>query len=242
MKDGYVLEYVTHSINHPNRGFEDDPEYLEVAEEHPEAGWAPYSGPSPSPNDAPLREILGENEFDHLQDMWAQEGKRRRWSVAFPIVESFEILGKPRAEDTLGLVAYRRLFQHSSGTLRSLNDEERSMIADLALVPKEAVNAWIAIEDEIRVAERSDIPDSLLRNIDRDLSASAMEGMTEERKAKIRRRAAWLANRFALQRSKGGTLFCDKCGFDPAERLVGTSVKSPAAELIGTPRKRTISA
>jgi hypothetical protein len=31
MKDGYVLEYVTHSIDLPNQGFDDDPEYLEVA-------------------------------------------------------------------------------------------------------------------------------------------------------------------------------------------------------------------
>ena len=75
------------------------------------------------------------------------------------------------------------------------------MIADLSLVPKNATNARIAIEDEIRMAEGSDIPDDLVTDINRDLSMSAMEGMTEERKAKVRRRAAWLANRFASDAS-----------------------------------------
>lgn len=225
MKDGYVLEYVTHSIDLPNQGFDDDPEYLEVTKEHPKLAGCLIAVHRLRPTMRPLREVLGENEFEHLQDMWAQEGKRRRWSVAFPIVESFEIQGKPQAKEVLGSVAYERLFRHSSGTLRPLNDDERRLIADLVIVPTTAMNAWIAIEDEIRMAEASAIPDALLRNINRDLSASAMEGATEERKAKIRRRAAWLANRFAIERRKAGTLFCDKCSFDPTEYVVGTSIK-----------------
>jgi 5-methylcytosine-specific restriction enzyme A len=173
----------------------------------------------------PLNEIIGDSEFERLQDMWAQGGKRRRWSVAFPIVESFEIEGKPPAAHVLSSAAYKRLFQHPSGTLRPLNDEEREMIADLVLVPGNAINAWIAIEDEILMAEASAIPAGLMRDINWDLSVSAMEGMTEERKAKIRQRAAWLANRFASERRKAGTLFCDKCSFDPGERVAGTSLK-----------------
>jgi hypothetical protein len=39
------------------------------------------------------------------------------------------------------------------------------MIADLVLVPKNAINAWIAIEDEIRMAEASVIPDDLIREL-----------------------------------------------------------------------------
>ena len=54
--------------------------------------------------------------------------------------------------------------------------------------------------------------------------------MTEERRVKVRRRAAWVANRFVLARRNAGTLFCDECGFDPAERLKGTSV-SPRSVL-----------
>jgi 5-methylcytosine-specific restriction protein A len=163
MKDGYVLEYVTHSIEHPNRGFEGDPEYLHVANEHPKLAGRLIAVHRLRPTMRPSPEILGHKEFDHLQDMWAQDGKRRRWSVAFPIIESFEIEGKPPATEVLSPVAYKRLFQHSSGTLRPLNDEERGMIADLVLVPKNAINAWIAIEDEIRMAEGSLIPDDLVR-------------------------------------------------------------------------------
>jgi 5-methylcytosine-specific restriction enzyme A len=176
MKDGYVLEYVTHSIDYPNRGFEDDPEYLEVAKEHPKLAGRLIAVHRLRPTMRPLREILGDKEFDHLQDMWAQEGKRRRWSAAFPIIESFEIQERPLATDVLSPIAYKRLFQHSSGTLRPLNDEERGMIVDLVLVHKNTINAWIAIEDEIRMAEASVIPDDLVRDINCDLSVSAMEG------------------------------------------------------------------
>ena len=47
--------------------------------------------------------------------------------------------------------------------------------------------------------------------------------MTEDRKRKVRRRAAWLAHRFVMGRQKAGTLFCDLCSFDPVERLKGLS-------------------
>jgi 5-methylcytosine-specific restriction protein A len=225
MRDGYVLEYVTHSIDPPNHGFENDPDYLEVANEHPKLAGRLIGVHRLRPTMRPLNEIIGHMEFERLQDMWAQGGKRRRWSVAFPIVESFEIEGKPPAADVLSSGAYKRLFQHPSGTLRPLNDEERAMIADLVLVPGNAINAWIAIEDEILMAEASAITAALVRDINWDLSVSTMEGMTEERKAKIRQRAAWLANRFASERRKAGTLFCDNCSFDPGERVAGTSLK-----------------
>jgi 5-methylcytosine-specific restriction enzyme A len=114
MKDGYVVEYVTHSIDHPNRGFEGDPEYLDVANEHPKLAGCLIAVHRLRPTMRPLREIIGDTEFEHLQDMWAQEGKRRRWSVAFPIIESFEIEGKPLATEVLSSVPYKRLFQHPS--------------------------------------------------------------------------------------------------------------------------------
>ena len=72
------LEYVTHSIDHPNRGFEEDPEYLDVVNEYPKLTGCLIAVHCLRPTMGPLREILGHKEFDHLQDMWAQEGKRRR--------------------------------------------------------------------------------------------------------------------------------------------------------------------
>jgi hypothetical protein len=75
MKDGYVIEYITHSIDHPNGGFESDPEYLDVANEHPKLAGRLIAVHRLRPTMRPLREVLGDKEFEHLQDMWAQEGK-----------------------------------------------------------------------------------------------------------------------------------------------------------------------
>ena len=171
-----------------------------------------------------LRVIIGDADYEAMQDRWDENGGRRRWSVAFPIIESYDITGKPVAKQKLGQEAYDRLFKHASATLRRLTDEERTLISDLEITRRPAINAWIAIEDEIAAAERSELPANIVREINKDLS-SALEGMEDERKTKIRKRAAWLANRFAAARRKAGTLFCDSCGFDPAVRYKDLPVK-----------------
>lgn len=99
-----------------------------------------------------------------------------------------------------------------------MNAEERSSIAGLGIERASASNSWIGIEDEFASAERSDIDERTQTCIDHDLSGEALEGMTEERWAKIRKRAAWLADKFVRQRSSNGSLRCDDCGFDPAGR------------------------
>ena len=43
----------------------------------------------------------------------------------------------------------------------------------------------------------------------------ALGGEAEERRTKIKKRAAWLADRFASERRKAGRLVCDECAFDP---------------------------
>src|SRR5438045_1293540 len=53
--------------------------------------------------------------------------------------------------------------------------------------------------------------------------------MTEDRWAKVRRRAAWLANRFVNERRNSGTLRCDHCTFDPIDRLAGTAISLRSA-------------
>jgi 5-methylcytosine-specific restriction protein A len=158
--------------------------------------------------------------------MWADGGKRYRWSVAFPIVESFAIVDPPYASDVFTVDAMKRLFAHPSATLRPLNDDERRQVADLEIEPRLSANAWIGIADEIAMAEQSEINPGTQRLIDQDLHISAMEGLTEEQKAKVRKRAAWLADRFVRQRAAAGTLVCDNCSFDPAQRIDGTAVKA----------------
>ncbi len=155
--------------------------------------------------------------------MWAQGGKRYRWSVAFPIVESYEILGRPKAKNVLGEAAYRRLYQRSSATLRTLTDDERRLIADLELRQIATANSWIGIEDEFQLAEVSEISSEVEQAIGRDLLA--LEGMEGERLAKVKRRAAWIADRFIRERLKAGLIHCDDCAFDPGSIAAALGVK-----------------
>lgn len=210
---GYVIEYITEQFSEPNSGFENDPAYLAERDAHRALAGRLIAVHKLRTTARSLETILGEEEFKRLQDMWAQGGKRYRWSVAFPIVESYEIVGRPKAKNVLGEAAYRRLYQRSSATLRTLTDDERLLIADLELRQIATANSWIGIEDEFRLAEVSEINPDVERAISRDLAA--LEGMEAERLAKVKRRAAWIADRFIRERQKAGTIVCDDCAFDP---------------------------
>jgi 5-methylcytosine-specific restriction protein A len=164
-----------------------------------------------------------------MQDVWAQRDKRWRWSVAFPIVESFAVRDRRKAREVLGDEAYRRLYHRPSAMLRLLGDEDRARIADLEVEPRTAANAWIAIDDEIVMAERSEIGEETLRLIGEDLAA-ALEGMSEERRVGVRLRAAWKAEEFIRERRKAGKLTCDDCGFDPS-RVLDPAVVRPRSLL-----------
>lgn len=214
--DGYIIEYVTERFDNPNPEFDNDPGYLAEVREHEDRAGRFLAIHRLRYSARKLIEIIGEEDYAHLQDMWAQGGKRWRWSVAFPIIESYEIIARPKAKDVLGDDSYRRLFAHSSATLRPLNDEERAALADLGLQPKQASNARIAIEDEFLPAELKEIPSRVTRLIQCDLSQNALEGWEEESRSRVRRRAAWLASKFILGRVKRDDLKCDHCGFDPS--------------------------
>lgn len=213
---GYIIEYITEDFSQPNRGFENDPGYLAEREAHKEYAGRFVAVHRLRYSCRSLEEILGADEFSKLQDMWAQGGKRWRWSVAFPIIESYRIIDRPKAKAVLGVESYRRVFAHPSATLRPLNDADRAALSDLQLEPVCAPNFWIAVEDEFRSAERNDTPKHIVSLIDRDLAENALEGMDEERRIGVRKRAAWLAARFVVRRGKAGKLTCDECGFDPA--------------------------
>ncbi|RYD90908.1 MAG: hypothetical protein EOP50_15165, partial [Sphingobacteriales bacterium] len=99
--NGYVIEYITEQFSEPNPGFENDPSYLAEREAHKELAGRFIAVHKLRSTARPLQSIVGEDEFAKLQDMWAQAGKRYRWSVAFPIVETFEVVGKPKAKSVL---------------------------------------------------------------------------------------------------------------------------------------------
>ena len=225
--EGYVLERITQSFGEPNPGFESDPRIMEERKVHAEVKDGLVAVHKLRHSMRPLEQMIGKDEYECLQDMWSADKARRRWSVAFPIIETYEIVGAPKAKKVFPPDVYRRLYQTQSATLRILDDEARKAIADLEIEWKDAPNAWIAIEDEFGMAERSTFSRRDERQIKKDL-VKALEGETEERRTKITRRATWLATRFVSQRTKAGTLFCDDCSFDPASRtdLAGVSPRS----------------
>ena len=213
---GYVIEYITKLYSTPNKGYEKDPAYLEERAQHKAIAGRLIAVHKLRTTARRLEEIIGPDDFQALQNMWAVGQKRFRWSVAFPIVESYKIVGAPLAEVLLGSACYHRHFRRSSATLRELDEEARGHIANLDIVAVPTLNAHIGIEDELTLAERSHIDPRTQKLIDIDLSGGAFEGGTADYKRRGRLRAAWLADRFIAHRSRNGTLRCDDCNFDPA--------------------------
>jgi 5-methylcytosine-specific restriction protein A len=211
--EGYVLERITQSFGEPNAAFANDAWVKEDRERHEKLKDRLVAVYRLRASARPLAEIIGKADFERLQDIWSA-GERHRWSVAFPIVESYEIVGQPRAHDVFSESLFKRIYLQQSATLRILDDEAREAIADLEIIRTHAANAWIAIEDQIAMAERSEISPEARRDVERDL-AGALEGETDERRTKIKKRAAWLADRFVKDRRREGRLICDECSFDP---------------------------
>lgn len=204
------------SQERPNPGFKDDPEYLRQRDAHDKLAGRLKAIHKLQATALPLSEIVGSEEYENIQDMWAKTGKRLRWSVAFPIVETYEILGRPKASTVFREDSYRRLYRHASAKLRPLNDDERQQIADLEIMPQPAPNARIRIQKEQEQADLSQIDPSILRRISADLTDKALEGLTVEERMRARRRAAWLAEKFAKSSAKAGNLRCELCEFDPS--------------------------
>ncbi|HWA22017.1 MAG TPA: HNH endonuclease [Caulobacterales bacterium] len=219
LADGYLLEYITEQIVDPNPGHENSPEFLKQKEVHKGKAGRLVAVHRLRTTARPLIDIIGEADFRSVQDMWSKERSRNRWSVAFPIIEKFEVIDAPRARDVFGENRYREIFQRSTATLRVLSDEDRLAINDLEINRCEQDNAWIAIEDDFIKAERSDVSARTLNLLERDFALGAMEGESDERRAKVLRRAAWLAEQFISERSRKGALRCERCSFDPMNIL-----------------------
>jgi 5-methylcytosine-specific restriction protein A len=212
---GYVIEYITEKFGEPNAGFENDPQYLSERRTHGDWAGRLIAVHKLRATARSLIQIIGDEQFKLIQDMWAKDGNRNRWSVAFPIIESYRVAERPKAKSVLGEKLYSRLYAHSSATLRPLNDQERAALSELEIEAVETPNAWIGIEDEIPIAERSEIDPHVARTIAQDMSDRALEGVPAERRARLRTRAAWIADKFLKRRVRDGTLRCDHCGFDP---------------------------
>lgn len=226
MAGGLVLERVTQSFEKPRPGYENHPRVAKDREVHGRLADRLIAIHQLRPSARPLRAIIGNEEYDQLQDIWSDPSQRNRWSVAFPIVRTWEIVERPRAHDVLSENVFKETYQSQNALLRLVSAQMRVEISGLEVREISAPNVWIAIEDEVEIASRDDIPSNLLRDINIDL-VNALEGEEAERKIKIKRRAAWLGQRFWSERKKASTIRCDDCGFDPATRtsLAGLPVR-----------------
>jgi len=213
--DGYVLEYVTEGMESPNPGFETHPKFLSDKENHEKYKGRLIAIHKLKYTSRPLVQIIGSASNDELQSIWKRPKSNERWSVAFPIIESFSIVGFPKAKEVFGTDLYNWLYKHPSATLRNMLDEHRECLSDLEIEQRLVNNYWIAVADEIEYAELSSLNEKHLRNLSKDLQYGALEGETEERRSKVVKRATWLANQFVLERKKQGNLICDDCKFDP---------------------------
>jgi hypothetical protein len=70
---GYVIEYITEKFGEPNAGFENDPQYLAEREAHKDLAGRFIAVHKLRATARPLTQILGFEEFERLQDMWAQD-------------------------------------------------------------------------------------------------------------------------------------------------------------------------
>lgn len=170
---GYVVEYVTKQLERPNTGYAESEEYKQELRVHEGLKGRLVKLHKLRATARPLEQILGVDGFKLIQDMWSRNRTRNRWSVAFPIVQSFNIVGTPEANVIFGEQLVKSLLHHPSATLRPLSDEHRHCIANLELVEQLANNSWIALEDEFEMAERSEINPRTTKLISGDLGAMA---------------------------------------------------------------------
>lgn len=223
--NGYVIEYITLRFGEPNDGFHDHPQYVRERDAHAADAGRLVAVHRLLSTALSLQTIIGADEFEELQNMWDENGSRRRWSVAFPIVESYDIIGRPLANAILGAESMQRVFGHPSAVLRPLNDAEREAIGQLELAPRQTRNSWMALQADVLKAERSQIDATIRQAIERDLSSLAVEGFTVEQLAKVRLRAAWLAQQFVMKRQRDGALICDACNFLPLTLIGDLGIK-----------------
>lgn len=216
MANGFVLERVTSSFGEPNAGFERDPRIVRERAEHASVADSLTAIHQLRHSALPLRQIVGDKDFEWLQDAWGDR-KRSRWSVAFPIVKSFRIIGAPKAKMVLSPEVFSRVYQSQNALLRAIDDQGREEISNLEVEEIEVPAVGIALEQDFEMADKSHLASILLRRIEQDL-AFALEGETEERRRKLIKRAAWLADKFIRSRIGAGTLQCDDCNFDPSTR------------------------
>ena len=216
---GYIVEYVLRTRPQPKPGGR--PLTADELALHAKTAGALTAVFMLDPSESVhARALMGAQEYDDMQGRWDLEGKNLRWSVAFPIIEAWEIVGWPKARDVLGLEAARRTCEQLSVGLKPLNDDDRARLAPLKIVPIHLPADGVAARHFIdRVQQENKIngrqADALSPG-DRGLleDYSAIEGLP---KAAVRRVVQRDHRLIKLVKDKG-PLKCRACTYDPAER------------------------
>lgn len=133
LNGGYILEYATKTFSKPNPGFDSDPAYLALKRAHEDYKGHLTAVHKLGSSARQLAEFFDKTDYRNFQAMWGQPSKKHRWSVAFPVVESYDIIGHPDAKRVLGETEYKSLFQCTRAGLREVTDRQRELIADLEI-------------------------------------------------------------------------------------------------------------
>jgi 5-methylcytosine-specific restriction protein A len=220
LKNGLVIEYISKSLPKPNPGFETSPEYIDECKTRRPIAGRFIAVHEIKHSSLPNRQIMGAEAYERMQDMWATGDRRWRWSVAFPIIKSYEIIEKPLAEDVLGDEAYRTIFARLGGGLRDLPDSAREAIAQLEVRELPSVpNAWIDREDQLRKESLNET----IGFLDTDLlDAGILEGDRKQRHTEAANRSS-AAGAYATTRAN--SMRCDECGDDYAAQIAAYGIK-----------------
>jgi 5-methylcytosine-specific restriction enzyme A len=215
---GYVLEYVTISLPPTNPGSR--PLTPEERVLHAQAAGALTAVFKLANRPVHARELMRPEQYDDLQNRWDQRGDRARWSEAFPIIEAWEITGWPKARDILGVEAAARRCEMQSQFLKELDDDDRTKLADLDLVPIDLPADGLAARYFIDLAQHENtdrgVRGDSLASEDWPLyeDHSAIEGATKEMRVRLAQR-----DRHLVRRLKRVTpLKCVICSYDPIRR------------------------
>jgi 5-methylcytosine-specific restriction protein A len=212
-RGGYVLESISKTMPRANPGFET--EYARRREEHKHNAGKLIAVHRLEHSWRPLWNAIGRDEYERIQAMWAPPDRQHRWAVAFPFVESWDIVGRPYAEEVFGKVLFKQVHTRSR-ELRILSDAHRACLADLAIVQREIEQD----EGELTDAERRIYEHWF------DEDFAVVEGMPAERMQRYRQRFPGLAREYKELLAAKGMLRCDlnQCNPQDDPRLRGLAI------------------
>jgi 5-methylcytosine-specific restriction protein A len=220
LNNGLVVEYIAKNMPKPNPGFETRPEYIAEREARGALAGRLIAVHEIQHSALPTSQIMGAEAYERMQDMWAEGERRWRWSVAFPIVKTYEIIDRPFAEDVLGDEAYRDIFARLGGMLRDLPDSARKAIAQLEIRELPSVpNAWIDRDAKLQRELRTESMNLIEQDL---LDAGMLEGDKKQRQIEAAKRSS-AAEAYAAKRAN--SMFCDECGDDLAGRIAACGIK-----------------